>query len=160
MASWHGGRYGDGGFDDYVSAATRRARAEKASAALKKRGAKLSPVVLAGSRIASTFWGKAWCENLERYSDFSNRLPRGRTYVRSGAVIDLRIERGQVTAQIQGTHLYRVEVDVGAVTAPAWKAIVRECAGQIASVVELLSGKLSKAVMEIVARRGAGLLPA
>jgi uncharacterized Zn finger protein len=160
MARWRDGWYGDGGFDDYVSAATKRARAEKKITSLKKRGAKVSPVVLAGTRIASTFWGKAWCENLERYSDFSNRLPRGRTYVRNGAVIDLGIERGRVVAQVQGTHLYRVEVDVGAVTPPAWKAIVRECAGQIASVVELLSGKLSKAVMEIVTRKGAGLFPA
>jgi uncharacterized Zn finger protein len=60
--------------------------------------------------VARTFWGEAWCENLERYSDFANRLPRGRTYVRNGSVVDLRIAPGAVTALVSGSDLYEVEM--------------------------------------------------
>ena len=110
--------------------------------------------------IAKTFWGKAWCTNLEQYSDFENRLPRGRTYVRSGAVIDLKLSGGEVTAQVMGSSLYTVKVSVAKVEVPAWQAISAECADSIGSLVELLQGKLSSAVMERICRPGTGLFPA
>src|SRR6266481_4794477 len=93
---------GYGGFPRYVSVAERRAKALKQARKLEKRGRMLEPVVLAGQRIASSFWGKEWCKNLESYMDFSNRLPRGRTYVRSGAVVDLRLGAGQIDALVGG----------------------------------------------------------
>jgi uncharacterized Zn finger protein len=83
----------------------------------------VSPVVIFGRAIARTLWGKAWCDNLERYSDYANRLPRGRTYVRNGSVVDLQIAAGEVTARVSGSSLYRVHRDGGAVPAPRWKAI-------------------------------------
>jgi uncharacterized Zn finger protein len=49
---------------------------------------------------------EAWCENLERYSDFQNRLPRGRTYLRNGSVIDLQIASGEVKALVCGSSVY------------------------------------------------------
>lgn len=156
-------------YDDYgyysrfppkTSAATTRARARTALVALKrKKGGDVAPVVIAGRTIASTFWGKAWCENLERYSDLSNRLPRGRTYVRSGAVVDLRITRGRVIAEVQGSSRYHVEIDIDELPRAEWHALVSDCAGKLASVVELLSGKLPKSVMESVTKAGAGLFP-
>src|SRR5580765_4489821 len=120
----------------YVSAAERRGNAERALAALRKRGAKPAPIVLEGRQIAATFWGRAWCENLERYSDFANRLPRGRSYLRSGAVIDLKIDAGTVTALVSGSDLYQVEVRVGAVPAVRWASICRDCAGEDPAVAE------------------------
>ena len=96
---------------------------------LKRRDASSSPVVLEGRKIAQSFWGKAWCDNLERYSDFENRLPRGRTYVRNGSVIDLQIARGNVRALVSGSRIYEVKIDIAS-TAPArWKSICRDCAG-------------------------------
>src|SRR5678809_71391 len=91
----------------YVLAAERRRKAERAAARLRKRGGMFSPVTVDGPAIARTFWGKAWCDNLERYSDYSNRLPRGRTYVRNGSVIDLKIGAGKITALVQGSDLYK-----------------------------------------------------
>ena len=79
-----------GGWPPYVSAAERRAKAEKTVAKAKKSGATLAPIAPFRGAIARTFWGKAWCDNLEHYSDFESRLPRGRTYVRNGSVIDLQ----------------------------------------------------------------------
>jgi uncharacterized Zn finger protein len=128
------------------------------AAELAKKGS-TSPVRVEGTRIAKTFWGRAWCENLESYSDFSNRLPRGRTYVRSGAVVDLQIAPGKVEARVMGTSLYRVTVAIDPVRGPAWKELCAECGGKIASVVELLRGKVAPAVLEVVTRRERGLFP-
>ena len=149
-------------FDDwqYVTAAERRRKAEHAVAALARSGVRQpSPVVVEGRQMTSTFWGKAWCQNLERYSDFANRLPRGRSYVRHGAVIDLQITPGTVAARVSGTDLYRVEVSVSAVPAPRWSAICRDCAGEIDSVVALLQGKLSDRTMARLCDRDVGLFP-
>jgi uncharacterized Zn finger protein len=147
------------GWKPYVPVAARRKKAEAAAAKAKTGGATLSPVAASRGAIARTFWGRAWCENLERYSDFSNRLPRGRTYLRNGSVIDLVIGQGEVRAQVVGSSLYRVDVRVAAVGEKHWKAIGADCAGSIDSMVELLQGRFSQAVMERLARPGDGLFP-
>lgn len=149
-------------YDDwprYVSAADRRAQAARAQARLRKGGRVLSPVAIEGTAIARTFWGKSWCRNLERYSDFANRLPRGRSYVRSGAVVDLQIGRGVVEALVSGSDLYRVEVKVAVVPAARWKRLCVDCAGQIDSLIELLRGRLSTAIMSRLCEERTGLFP-
>ena len=148
------------GWKPYVSVAARRQKAERLAAKLKKSGKSLSPVAAGRGAIATTFWGQAWCENLGRYSDYANRLPRGRTYLRNGSVLDLRIAPGAVTAQVMGSSLYKVNVKISAVAAAHWQGIARDCAQSIDSWVELLQGQLSKSVMERITRPGAGLFPA
>jgi uncharacterized Zn finger protein len=143
----------------YVPVATRREQAAKKLAKMQKKGAKVSPVVIEGRTIASSFWGKAWCENLERYSDFASRLPRGRTYVRNGSVLDLQITKGEITAKVSGSELYTIKITITAVAATRWKSICSDCAGSIDSVVELLQGRLAKGVMDRVCREGEGLFP-
>jgi uncharacterized Zn finger protein len=147
-------------YPPYVPVAERRKSAAAAAAKLKKKGQALSPVEVSGRKIASTFWGNAWCENLERYSDYANRLPRGRSYVRNGSVIDLRIEAGEVTALVQGSSLYTIKIGLKPVEPARWSALVKECTGKIDSVVELLAGKLSSGVMELITREKTGLFPA
>ena len=146
------------GFRPYVPVAKRRAIAARELEKLRKKGRKISPVVIEGRTIARTFWGKAWCENLERYSDFENRLPRGRTYVRNGSVVDLQIERGQVRAMVSGSELYTARIDIDTIPKARWEAICRDCLGSVDSLVELLQGKISKNVMERVCREGDGTL--
>lgn len=144
----------------YVSVAERRKKAERAAARhQKKTGQTLSPVTAVRGAIAKTFWGKAWCGNLERYSDYSNRLPRGRTYVRNGSVIDLRIAAGEVSAQVMGSDLYQITVNIAAVPKTQWHALGGDCAGSIDSLVELLQGRLSQGVMERICRPQTGLFP-
>ena len=143
----------------YVPVAKRRERAARLVAKLKLAGETLSPVTAARGSIAKTYWGKAWCQNLERYSDYSSRLPRGRTYLRNGSVIDLKIETGEVVAQVMGSSLYQIKVKISAVPAAHWQSLSRDCAQSIDSWVELLQGQLSTAVMERIARPGAGLFP-
>ena len=147
------------GFQPYVSVAQRRRNAASEMAKLKKKGHPVSPVVVEGRTIVKTFWGKAWCEYLERYSDFENRLPRGRTYVRNGSVIDLQIAPGEIKALVSGSEIYKVKVKVAPVAKARWKSICKDCAGAIDSLIELLQGRFSKGVMERVCRQKTGLFP-
>src|ERR1700704_5887788 len=132
----------------YVPVAARRAQAAQEAAKLAKKGRQTSPVVIDGRKIAKTFWGEAWCDNLERYSDFANRLPRGRTYVRNGSVVDLQIAKGEVVAFVAGSELYKIKIGIAPVKPSRWKSICRDCAGSIDSLVELLQGRLAKGVMD------------
>ena len=143
----------------YVPVAARREKAAKTAAKLAKKGHALSPVTASRGAIAKSFWGKAWCENLERYSDYANRLPRGRTYLRNGSVIDLKIGAGEATAQVMGSSLYRIKVEIAAVASIHWQGIARDCARSIDTLVELLQGQLSASVMERITRPGSGLFP-
>jgi len=143
----------------YVPVAARRATAAHEMAKLAKKGRQLSPVAIEGRAIAKTFWGKAWCDNLERYSDYANRLPRGRTYVRNGSVVDLRVTPGVVNAMVSGSELYRIEVQVAAVPKPRWAAVCKDCAGAIDSLVELLQGRFSQGVMTRICHDKTGLFP-
>jgi uncharacterized Zn finger protein len=147
------------GWRPYVPVAEKRRQAERKLATLKKQHRSVTPVTIEGRTIAKSFWGKSWCINLERYSDYENRLARGRTYVRSGLVVDLQIKKGEVAAMVAGSSLYKVKIAIAPVTAVRWKAICRDCAGTIDSLVELLQGRLSKGVMDRVCRTGDGLFP-
>src|ERR1700719_3439198 len=148
------------GWRPYVPVAEKRRQAERKLAKLKKHGQTVAPVTIEGRTIAKSFWGKSWCGNLERYSDYENRLPRGRTYVRNGSVVDLKITKGEVVALVSGSELYKVKIAIKPVTATRWKAICRDCAGTIDSLVELLQGRLAKGVMDRICREGDGLFPA
>src|ERR1035437_8914766 len=147
------------GWKPYVPVAERRRKALKKMEGLRKKGRIISPVSVDGRTIAKTFWGKAWCENLESYSDYDNRLPRGRTYVRNGSVVYLQIAESQITALVSGSELYEVKLELLSVAKPCWKSICEDCAGSIDSLVELLQGRLSKGVMERISQQQTGLFP-
>jgi uncharacterized Zn finger protein len=163
MSRWSGrGREdgGWGGFAPYVPVAKRQSKAAAAAKKMTKGGQELRPVRLDGKTIARTFWGKAWCDNLESYSDYANRMPRGRSYVRNGSVLHLDIQPGFVEALVSGSRLYKIKVGFGTVDKKKWQILCKECAGGIGSLMELLSGKLSERVMGVMTRKGTGLFPA
>jgi uncharacterized Zn finger protein len=143
----------------YVPVAEKRRQAQRKLAKLRKQGQSIAPVTIEGRTIAKTFWGKSWCANLERYSDYATRIPRGRTYVRNGSVLDLQIAKGEIVAMVAGSSLYKIKITVAPVKAARWKAICRDCAGAIDSLVELLQGRLAKGIMDRVCREGDGLFP-
>jgi uncharacterized Zn finger protein len=128
------------GYKPYVSVASRRAKALTAVAKANKKGANYAPIAPYTGAISKTFWGKAWCSNLEQYSDYESRLPRGRSYVRNGAVIDLQISTGSVQALVMGSSLYEVNITIQALPEPRWKAVCADCANSVASLIELLQG--------------------
>ena len=143
----------------YVPVAERRKKAAAAMKQRAKKGLLVEPVVIEGRAIARSAWGKRWCDALEAQADFANRLPRGRTYARNGSVVHLSLARGEVTAVVSGSELYDVRVTIAPLSEARWKAVRRECAGQVGSALALLQGKLSDKVMDLIARPGAGLIP-
>src|SRR5438552_7200267 len=144
----------------YVPVAERRAKAAQELAKRMKKGQRATPIAIEGRTIAASFWGKAWCGNLESYSDFANRLPRGRTYVRNGSVIDLRIAEGRVDALVAGTSLYEVRIEIDKLSKSHAKRLTRQCRGQIDSAVALLQGQMPQSLLDAFADRGSGLFPA
>ena len=150
-------------YDDYrrPTVGELRAQAEKKIKSLKRSGKKLQPVEAATSRglIAKSFWGKAWCKHLEAFSDYAYRLPRGRSYIRHGAVIDLKVEPKQVTALVNGSELYELTVNIDPLDPKKWAAIKARCQGKIGSLIELLQGKLSDEIMSLVVDKNIGLFP-
>ena len=151
----------DRGWAPYVSVAQRRAQALRELAKLDKKGGKSgkarSPVRIEGRKMATTFWGEAWCDNLESYSDYSNRLPRGRTYARNGSILDLQIEQGNITALVSGSSLYKIKIQIKTLAPKLWKSIKADCAASIHSMMDLLRGKLSTDVLQRLTQPKTGL---
>lgn len=147
------------GWKPYVPVAERRAKALRKIKKLKKQGMHIQPVEIATRKIATTFWGKAWCNHIKSFSDYENRLPRGRTYVRNGSVCHLAIEQGKISAIVSGSSLYNVEINIKPLPSEQWLNIKTKCSGQIGSLIELLSGKLSDNVMNAVCHQQQGLFP-
>lgn len=144
----------------YVRVADRLANAERKMKKLQKKGLVVQPVAARKhQKIASTFWGKYWCDHIESFYDYENRLPRGRTYVRNGSVCHLAIDKGQVTAFVVGSEIYQVDIMLKPLTGKKWQAIKSQCHGKIGSLLELLSGELSEEVMSAVCNSETGLFP-
>jgi len=154
----YGYGYGNG-WRPYVSVAERRRRAAKKLASLRKKGVDVQPVEIDGRKIAKTFWGEAWCDHLESFSDYANRLPRGRTYVRNGSVCHLSVAKGHIEARVAGSELYTVKVQIKELSPAKWRVIKQRSAGKIGSLLELLQGRLSDEVMRIVTAQKEGLFP-
>ena len=147
------------GWKPYVPAAQRRAKALKKIKTLQKKGLDIQPINLENRKIATTFWGKSWCNHIESFNDYENRLPRGRTYVRNGSVCHLLIEKGKISAIVSGSELYNIEINIQPLSLNKWLEIQKKCSGQIGSILELLSGQMSDCVMNIVCDREKGLFP-
>lgn len=154
--------YYDSGFPDYIPVAERRKQAQKSVEKLRKKHPDISPVIMTGTKLTTTWWGKSWNKNLESYSDYSNRISRGRSYVRHGAVLDLKITQGKIKALVQGSAAkpYQVTISIEALPKDIWETLTSGCAGKIDSLQELIDGKFPKALSELFTAKGKGLFPA
>ena len=149
------------GYPRYVSVGKKRAKAAKKLKQLKKKNPAIKPIIIEGRTIARTWWGKSWNHNLERYADYSNRIGRGRSYVRHGAVLDLQISPRRVESLVQGTRSkpYTVIINIKGIKKKIWQNMKTACAGKLDSLPELLAGKFPKTLGEIFTIRGQGLFP-
>lgn len=143
----------------YVPIAKRRATAGREIKSLLKKGQTPQPTAIAGRAMATSFWGKAWCTHLESFSDYSNRLPRGRTYARNGSIVHLEISSGRIDAIVSGSSLYKIAVTITPLPQDCWKRIVQKATGGIGSIIELLRGEFSHEIMSIVTDPADGLFP-
>ncbi|HBH30290.1 MAG: SWIM zinc finger family protein [Desulfofustis sp. PB-SRB1] len=154
MSSW-------GGYHRYVTVAEKKQKAAKKLAQLRKTRPDIAPIIIAGTTLAHTWWGRSWNKNLERYADFSNRIGRGKSYVRHGAVLDLQVSAGEVNALVQGTRTrpYEVGIRISAVKNASWNRIKKQCRGALFSLSELVAGKFPREFSEIFFAEGEGLFP-
>jgi len=147
------------GWRPYVPVAKRRAQAMQKMEKLRKQGVNIQPVKIEGRQIARTFWGQSWCEHLEKFSDYENRLPRGRTYVRNGSVCHLDIAKGRIAAKVSGSEIYDIQIAIKPLQKDKWRRVKDSCGGQVGSLLELLQGRLSDHVMAAVTDKNKGLFP-
>ncbi len=154
-------RYYDNYYPPYVSVAERRVKAQKALKKIQAKGLVIEPLgdLPHRTKIATSFWGHAWCKHLESFSDYENRLPRGRTYVRNGSVLHLAVGPGRIDALVQGSSLYEQTITISTLPAATWKTIKSSSQGKIGSLIELLQGKISSEIMTVVTDRNDGLFP-
>jgi len=150
------------GYPEYVSVGEKRAKAEKKIQQLKKKNPDISPVVINGTKIAHSWWGISWNKNLESYADYSNRIGRGRSYVRHGSVLDLKIKEGKILSLVQGStsRPYEVEISISKIKPSVWKKILSECRGQIDSLQTIVDGKLPKTMETLLTEPQSGMFPA
>jgi uncharacterized Zn finger protein len=155
------GYYYYSGFPRYVSVGEKRAKARKKLEHLRKKNPGITPLVLQGTKLAHSWWGKAWNANLEKYADYSNRVGRGRSYIRHGCVLDFKINPGEVTALVQGTssHPYKVSIKIKPLDKEIWNGIKKHCEGKIESLQELIEGRFPRDLIEIFTAKGKGLFP-
>lgn len=126
----------------------------------KSKGKILEPVNIQGRTIVKSWWGKAWCENLERYADYESRLERGKRYVRTGAVVDLKIQKGKVLARVQGRRKtpYKIEIRISPLSEERCQRAIERCGYRIENLERLISGDFPEELKEIFLDRG-GLFP-
>lgn len=150
-----------GGYPKYVSVAEKKSKALKFIAKLRKTKKNVSPVIIEGRKITKTWWGNSWNKNLEKYSDFSNRVSRGRSYVTHGCVVDLQISSKSINALVLGSRRtpYDVEIIVKPLDKKTWKSITDSCKGKIDTLSELIEGKFPKSLTELFTSKGDGLFP-
>lgn len=148
------------GFQPYVPVAKKLAQANAyAQKAAKKEGRQLSPAKCNARKLGKTFWGRAWCDNLNRYAQIANRLARGKTYLGNGSVVDLQIKAGLIQAIVAGSEVYRVEIKIKTLSGNTWQSLKSDCARSIHSLLDLLQGRFDDDVMRRMARAEGGLFP-
>lgn len=149
------------GYPKYESVADKKIKAEKAVKKLRKKNQDIQPVIVEGRTLAKTWWGKAWNDNLESYADYSNRIERGKSYVRYGAVLDLQISRGKVKALVLGSRAkpYEITIKIDTLNRDKWNQVVTLCNNRIDTLEQLIEGKFPKELDVLFTDQNYGMFP-
>lgn len=145
----------------YTPTTVNKALAAKSAERLKKKDPDIQPVIIEGRLLSKTWWGKAWNQNLESYADYSNRIARGKTYIRSGAVLDLKITKGTIEALVQGSRVkpYSVEIKIDTLSKEKWDKVIALCNHRIDSLEQLVEGRFPKELEALFVDKKYGLFP-
>ena len=159
--SWYGG-YGYGDYYRQPTMAELGQKARASAAQLERKGRMLTPALVEGRTIARTWWGKAWVSNIERYADFSNRVGRGKRYVRAGCVIDLQVSKSRIEAVVQGSRKkpYEVSVYIEPMGDEAFAALLERCSTRADSLESLVAGDFPQEMKNQLTAGRDGIFPA
>jgi uncharacterized Zn finger protein len=111
-------------------------------------------------KFGQTWWASRWLAALERLVD-SGRLSRGRSYARSGQVLNIDITTGRVTAQVQGSRPkpYKVKIDIKPLSDEQWARVADAMAAQAIFAAKLLAGEMPNEIEEAFAAANVSLFP-
>ena len=153
-------RYWEDGCYSQPTTSELKRKSEASRVSAEKKGKRLEPVVIQGRKIAKSWWGRAWCDNLERYADYESRLDRGKRYVKTGTVIDLSITKGRIQAKVQGSRKtpYKVEIRISPLSGERCQEILQTCGKRVETLENLLAGDFPEELKELFTQRG-GLFP-
>ena len=153
-------KYWDVGNFTQPTTAELRKNSESSRKKAREKGQILEPVVIEGRTIAKSWWGQAWCRNLEQYADYDSRLDRGNRYVRTGAVLDLKLQKGKVLAKVQGSRKtpYKVEIRISPLSEEKCQQILQKCGKRIENLEALATGNFPAELKELFTGQD-GLFP-
>ena len=110
--------------------------------------------------FGQSWWGKQFITALEKFG-WENRLTRGKRYARRGQVLSVNIEKGKITAEVQGSRRtpYSVSIATPIFSARDWKNIIQELSNQALYTAELLAGEMPKDIITKLDNIGYNILP-
>lgn len=126
---------------------------------LQAEGVTTSPVVGKGKKLAAHFWGSAWMKHLALCESGGLNLAPGRTLLRHGCVLQLRLGEGTIDALVSAERLHEVHLKLNPLGEDRLEVLRQRCHGHIDSAVSLLEGKVDAAVLTRLCEPDTGLLP-
>ena len=87
--------------------------------------------------FSASWWAKRWIAVLESFP-IGARLDRSRSYARRGQVLDLEIDKGAVSAKVQGSRRtpYRVEIGIQPLPRATWRQAIKTLSAQFGQILE------------------------
>lgn len=110
--------------------------------------------------IGSRWWSKRWLEVLDSFG-WENRLARGRSYARRGQVTSLKIEKGRITARVQGSmpRPYSVSIAISMINDDGWGRIEKLLGNRYDIMAGLVAGEMPEGINELLNGEGFNLFP-
>jgi uncharacterized Zn finger protein len=110
--------------------------------------------------FGTTWWGRRWMETLESFG-LESRLARGRSYARSGQVLTLETDSGEVTAKVQGSERkpYAVRIRLEPLTDEDWQRLTDALNAEPILTARLMSGELPAEIEPILTAAKITLFP-
>jgi uncharacterized Zn finger protein len=111
-------------------------------------------------KFGQTWWSGKWLAALERVID-SERLSRGRSYARSGQVLNLDIHAGRVNSRVQGSRStpYKVKIEITPLSEKDWNRVADAMSQQAIFAAKLLAGEMPQNIEEAFAAAKVNLFP-
>jgi len=110
--------------------------------------------------FAKNWWAKRWIQVLESFN-IGARLSRGKTYARKGQVVSIEIEKGEVTAKVQGSRPkpYKVSISMKTLSPSDWSKLAGAISQQALYSSNLLAGSMPEDIEEVFKQAGLSLFP-
>ena len=111
--------------------------------------------------FGESWWAKRWIRVLEDF-DIGARLSRGRSYARNGQVLSIAIEKGRVTAKVQGSRPkpYDIAIEVKTLADAEWARVIDALGRQAIFAAKLMAGEMPQDIEPLFTEVGLSLFPA